>query len=638
MILLRFALSIAVCLVAALAGVRPARAQEEATEFGATAVVEKERAGEHSVSLEETRAVPGGLGDPMRVIETLPGVTPIASGLPYGYVRGAPPATTGYYYDGISLPQLYHFALGPAVIHPRLFGPVQLYAGVAPARYGRRLGGAVEAGPPATGSGEGTGEAELRLLDANAYVEEPVGDGLLRVAGRYGYPGLVLSLWQPETTLSYWDYGARWLTPLGGGADAELIVFGSSDELVNPPFAEDAMRFNEVAIEFHRVEARLMHRRPGLELGSALRVGYDESSLDRELAVRAFSAGPRLWAKARLSSAVRLHVGADMLGSTGDIESVVAQAPPVLSGRRELRVDLPQVADVPARNAGGSFAELSISPGRVVELELGARVDAWLVSGDTSVAADPRARVTVSPLPEVAFHAAAGLTHQPAVYLFPIPGLTEVALDRGLQEAVQSDAGVALSLPGGYRIELQAYWHSYSRLLLPELYAPIDGATVPTVDAVSYGVETFLRLPDQGRLSGWVSYTLGWASADPQDGEPFAPEFDVRHVLNTVAQLTLLEGLTLGGRLHLRSGRPFNQFEPGDSVPVYEVRLPTFARVDLRLAYGWAPSWGAMLVYAEWLNLTLAEEELGAECLYGNCTAQTAPAIFLPNVGVRASW
>src|SRR5690606_2633144 len=39
----------------------------------------------------EVRELPGAFGDPFRAIEALPGVVPIASGVPYFYVRGAPP-------------------------------------------------------------------------------------------------------------------------------------------------------------------------------------------------------------------------------------------------------------------------------------------------------------------------------------------------------------------------------------------------------------------------------------------------------------------------------------------------------------------------------------------------------------------
>ena len=145
----------------------------------------------------EAREVPGAFGDPLRVIDALPGFVPAISGLPYGYVRGAPPATVGYSYDDIPLPTLYHFALGPSVVHPRMLGTLHYDPGVPPARYGRRLGGqlAVDAPPMPPEFG---GEVELRLLDANGFLRVPVAGGTLAVAARYGYPGPLLSLISPD--------------------------------------------------------------------------------------------------------------------------------------------------------------------------------------------------------------------------------------------------------------------------------------------------------------------------------------------------------------------------------------------------------------------------------------------------------
>src|SRR5690606_4761476 len=44
-----------------------------------------------SLSRAEVREIPGTFGDPFRAIEALPGVTPIVSGLPFFFIRGAPP-------------------------------------------------------------------------------------------------------------------------------------------------------------------------------------------------------------------------------------------------------------------------------------------------------------------------------------------------------------------------------------------------------------------------------------------------------------------------------------------------------------------------------------------------------------------
>jgi outer membrane receptor protein involved in Fe transport len=112
-----------------------------------TEVIVEGRRGEPSRSASLTRAevreIPGTFGDPFRAIEALPGVTPIVSGLPFFFVRGAPPGNVGYYLDGIRVPLLFHVGAGPSVVHPGLMDRVDLYPGGYPARYGRFAGGIV---------------------------------------------------------------------------------------------------------------------------------------------------------------------------------------------------------------------------------------------------------------------------------------------------------------------------------------------------------------------------------------------------------------------------------------------------------------------------------------------------------------
>src|SRR5262249_46543532 len=144
--------------------------------------------------------------DPFRAIEVLPGVTPVASGIPYFMVRGAPPGNVGYFFDGVRIPLLYHVFFGPAVIHPALISDVELERGGFSARYGRFSGGVVRAGLMLPRREFG-GEANVRLADAGALVEAPFAAerGNALVAGRYSYTGLVLSALS-DTKLSYWDY------------------------------------------------------------------------------------------------------------------------------------------------------------------------------------------------------------------------------------------------------------------------------------------------------------------------------------------------------------------------------------------------------------------------------------------------
>ncbi len=162
-----------------------------------------------SFNAGQARFVPGTFGDPLRAVETLPGIAPTASGLPYFYVRGAPPANTGYFIDGIPVPLLFHIGPGPSVVAPGVLDHVDLYQGPAPVRYGRYVGGviAAETRPP---SDTPRLEYGARLFDANVLGELPFDDKTsVLVASRYGYPNIILSAVAPDLSLNYWDYLVR---------------------------------------------------------------------------------------------------------------------------------------------------------------------------------------------------------------------------------------------------------------------------------------------------------------------------------------------------------------------------------------------------------------------------------------------
>src|SRR5690606_31534459 len=79
-----------------------------------------------SMSRAEVRQIPGAFGDPFRAVEMMPGVTPVVSGLPFFFIRGAPPGNVGYFLDGVRVPLLFHVGVGPSAIHPALIERVDL--------------------------------------------------------------------------------------------------------------------------------------------------------------------------------------------------------------------------------------------------------------------------------------------------------------------------------------------------------------------------------------------------------------------------------------------------------------------------------------------------------------------------------
>jgi outer membrane receptor protein involved in Fe transport len=272
-------------------------------------------------------------------------------------------------------------------------------------------------------------------------------------------------------------------------------------------------------------------------------------------------------------------------------------------------------------------------------------------------------------------------------------------LDLRHERAWHAVAGLERDLAPGLVARVEGYWKRYEDLIVgrleteeerlgrvgrydfpPQLQASIPVAatitSVPVNDArgESWGLEVFLqKRPGPGtRLSGWASYTWGQARRD-QYGlrQPF--DYDRRHAVSLVGSWRI------NGRFHLAATfRAFSGFprtpivglrvaadETGDGrlVPaldaegryVYETslgdvsnlnssRLPTYARLDLRLS--WLPGGadGRWLVYLDVINATNRKNAATIEPRLDYDPSGSQPRLveersgripLLPSIGVR---
>ena len=644
--------------------------------YGARAEVTLPEPQVRELSLAEMRAVPGAFGDPFRVLETLPGVVPLMSGVSYVYVRGASPAGTQYVYDGIPVPALFHMALGPAVVHPRMLGDLTFYAAVPPARYGRFSGGVFAAeGLRIEPAAPTVGELELRLIDAQAMISTPLGAGRIALSGRFGYPGLLLSL-LTEASLSYWDYQLRFDYPLLDGVRSETLVLGSHDALGERGRDEDLLR-----LQFHRVESRLIYEGDSLSYGVSLLAGYEESSVEDDLSLSTLLVGPRAYLRLRLPENATLRLGSDFSAifgqlRAGQLNDMADPGEPGLAqggeGLDDLDFTLEDellysfVDSVPRRQIVAFYGDLTLPLPRDVSLSVGLRSDVWITAGVAKPALDPRLLASVKLRPTVTAHLAAGVAHQLAVMPIPLPGLSDLALVDGLQTAYQSEVGLSWEPLPSLEATVTGYYNFLDNLVLAERSllcgrdADADGTCrdsgIARGAVHAYGAEFFFRkAADEFPLSGWLSYTLGWAIGMDRRDEVFTPEFDIRHVFNLVLQCNLHGGLSFSGRIHLRSGGvafDIPTFEDGLEVEFSSAvallrplgrRLPAFFRTDIGFGYSWEPSWGRMRLALEWLNLTLSREARTVQCSGSRdgqitCRPDYLPALFFPNIGLRAEF
>ena len=591
-----------------------------------------------SMGRADVEQMPGAFGDPFRAIEALAGVTPLLSGLPFFFIRGAPPGNQGYFVDGVRVPLLYHMAAGPGIIHPALVDRVDLYAGGYPAKYGR-FAGAIVAAESRDPPPEYHVEGNIRLVDSGAYVTAPFLNGSVALGGRYSYTAAVVSLIAPNVKLDYWDYQVKTVQYLTNKDTIGIFAFGSLD-LVEDKTARAPGAL--VGTEFHRVDLRYQRRiSKRTRLRQAVTFGYDKTLAAETVAVRDRAIAARTDLEHLISEQSTIRVGADVGLDAYDVIIPLPKA-----GNAKLIAALPKRTDTVA----GVWSDIAWKPTRNLLVVSGLRLDHYTSGSDSAMAIEPRVSAIYSLRKNVRIVHALGLAHQPPSFIVPIPGFQISGLRDGLQRALQSSAGVEADLPLHVNANATLFQNAFFNLTDQLSLMTID-QNLENVSARSrgrtFGMELSLRRSFSERIGGFFAYTLSksWRSIN---GIRLPAAFDRRHVLQAGVAFNLGRAWRASARVVIYSGIPSHYVESLDGVgasavqnqvnPEHLPRTPGFFRTDLRLQKRWpVGNNGAYWAFTvEALNATANKETVYQECSRKACRAEAIGPITIPSIGLEA--
>lgn len=643
----------------------------------------------HELARTEIARLPGAFGDAFRAIEALPGVVPIVSGLPYFYVRGAPPGNVGYFFDGIPVPFLYHFAAGPSLFHPAFVDRVDLYPGAYPVRYGR-FAGAIVAGEMAPPGFRTRGEWNVRLIDSGAMVEAPFasGRGSVMVGGRFSYTGLVLSLIVPDVSVGYWDYQARVRYDLSAKDSVEVFGFGSGDYTTykendtvlqsDGTFRQEKVKHTAVDVGFHRLDLRWDHRIDQGNWRNALFVGRDRTGfMDGQVNVYNYMVGTRseYWRQVRPD--LRVRAGADVLFEALHQEFTdenkvgggdVAPAAPVDRGMvptdptqptmptGPLPVEQPApVEDQSQKDAErfgfgsrrdftlGVYGDVVWQVAPKLQITPGLRADLFVSGKRAALGVDPRITAEYQLSKKLKLTHGLALVHQAPSFVGPVPGFKS-SLAGGLQRAVQYSAGASYDLPLGFSSSValfqSAFFDMTDLIGLIQLEQTANRHSEDITDlrtnGHAYGMEVMVRRSLSRRLGGFVSYTLSRSRRFARRLSGPATT-DRTHVLNVATSYDLGKNWRVGGRVLFYTGIPAQvaYLEAARHPP----RTPPFWRLDFKIEKRWYIKrphrwWGVSL---EVLNTTLNKEKLTGSCNAYDCHFEELGPVTVPSISFEGA-
>ena len=586
---------------------------------------EKKEVTKRSISIETIERIPGTFGDPVKVVQNLPGVarSPFDFGLLI--VRGSAPEDSGAHIDGIRVPQLFHFGGFRSVLTPVMLESVDFYPGGFGPAFGRLTGGVLDVRTRNDYEDTIHGLVQADLLDASAAItgpikkkgqREPIGGFV--IAARRSYLDLILPLLAPSSVdlggiilpqwtdlqgkltlrpnanhrlsvLAYWSQdraGARSGDPASANNEATQGDFLFRNDFWRVGLgwkakADDRAR-SELTVSFGQDLARF-------DIGSFAKVDIDT-----------FIVQIREDAEIDLIPELTLRFGADIIASAFGFEfdfqnfNVRGFGDDPTAEKEAFNLSQRDFAFGPAAFVEGRF---KLADERI-QLVPGLRFDVYWVPGNFDIATlDPRFQWRITPDPKrlLDIKGSVGLYHQnPQV--FEIVEATG-NVDLQAEESIQVTAGAEVRFTEFFSLDVQGFYKRLDKLVTFNAGGAGDRSELwqNNGEGQIYGAEVFLRLQRWNNLEGWIALTLQRSQRqDCPDCDPYWFDYDQPVIFDVVLSYGLPYGFRIGARWRYVSGNPETPIvgsiydaDTNNYLPLQgdenSDRLPDFHALDIRI-------------------------------------------------------
>ncbi|MFZ2161484.1 MAG: carboxypeptidase regulatory-like domain-containing protein [Sideroxyarcus sp.] len=579
------------------------------------------------------RKLAGSSGDPLRGLQTLPGVATVGSSSAPA-VRGSGPGDNAYYVDGLPVHRLFHFG-DISVFNADLIEDFNLYSAAFGPHYGDVTGAVIDVALREPRKDRFGGKIDVNVMGANFLVEGPrTADQSFYFAARRSYVDLLVKQVEDEgVTMQvphYWDYQGKYLWKLNDTNRLAFHLQGASDELklniastadaaqTQPVLAGDAA-FSAISSMQAVVLDTLLaggsnntlsfehtNNRSSSVLGTAgtLSLTQDNLLLRDQVHVE-LDEGHELSLGTELANA-KVKVDADFLNATCtqfnpncDLSSASRQQltdefntsawSVSMQDRKRVMPHLTLIGGV--RYSKENYAHKSYT-----EPRLGAE---WEWSEQTL------------------FTAGWGRHNQYPeggqwVRVFGNPMLDHIRADHSV-------LGVKHKVDADWNWKAETYYKKFSNLV-------VNDPALNYINAASgkaYGLELLIRKEETDKLSGW--FVLNLAKSQRRNdvtGEAFRFEYDQPVNTTLVGTYKLSENWSFGAKWALHSGTPYTPivgtsgtYLDGRPIPVYAAvnsgTLPVYHRLDLRLDRNYVFDKWKFNTYFELNNIYQRKEIVG---------------------------
>lgn len=634
---------------------------------------EKKEVSRHVLSIEQAKVIPGALGDPVKVVESLPGVargsTNGGGGPGAGIViRGSNAEDSRILLDGHEIPILYHFGGLKSVYNAELLDEVNLYTAGFLANYGDATGGIVELKSRKPRKDRWGGYVDTSFIDASAMAEGPLTEGMgMALAVRRSTIDLILPLVLKgvddlsfTTYPVYYDYQAKWDYQLDKNHSFSFDVYGLYDkmEFILETASDGEPEFTGAFGIENMAHSAIFHYRFKNDLiDSHFSPGYNYIEVDIDL-------GGKYFVK---NSAHVFDINEDIafrLAENNTLTLGVQLQPRIWSINLNI-IRPPKEGDVDTSFSnedaiatqmdgsdfiGGFFLsdEMTFGPVTIIP---GLRFDYYSLLN--TYALGPRATVRWQVIEPLVLKFAGGLYNR-------VPDEDEVLEPFGngglvFEKAVHAVAGIEASPVQGLTIDVQGYYKYIYDLVndITDTETESDKTYDNGADGYVFGGEVLLRYTYSDVFFGWVSYSISQSMRNDGPGTPYRLfDMDQTHNLIVVGSWQFYKGWRLGGRFQFTSGEPYTDItgsilnaDNGTYLPLFDqdnknnMRNDFYHKFDIRLDKTWVFDTWQLLTYLDVQNVYYHANPVATIYNYDYSEKSAFKEIpILPSIGIMAEF
>ncbi len=583
---------------------------------------DKNEVTQRTITMDEVRRIPGTFGDPVRVVQSLPGAARAPFGTGLLIIRGSNPEDSGVYVDGIRIPYIYHLGGFESVINPDLVSAVDYLPGGFGVQYGRGMGGVVDVSTVTKWPEENKITWKTDALDSGAMIEGRFGKKkqyAIGLAGRRSYIDLLMAPVLAATgnagyTVSpkWYDYQAKFEL-LDHRDSFSVLLFGFQDILTAQSPAGTAQGTDQdtqgsfgTTYSTHRMLVRWEHPfNDHLSLRFIPSFGRDYSSLVVGSSWRLFQtqwlAEVRTEVPWTLNDHLKIVPGIDFVGGWSPFEVDLPFNPSSFASTDPLGERQPfALKDQKWGWGPDPYIFANVRPLKNADRWLitpGIRATvAWIPGEEKTAALDPRLATKFSIDDRWRLKGSVGLYHQPP-QPYQMYNTTDTMVNLVSEQTLSGDVGVEADVGQAIHGDIEGFYKDMTHLIVgnPNFSSLTDPYFVNDGVGRAYGMEIMIRHDPVGHFFGWVSYTLSKSERRDEPGDDwYNYDYDQTHNLVGLGGYKLPLQMEVSARFQYTTGNPTTPYAGGvydidqdsysgySTAPYNSSRLPPYWAVSAR--------------------------------------------------------